>query len=172
MCSERCKKWTVALTIGVSCLTARAQSPDDLERCRAIADAAARLACYDAAAATAAAAKAKPPAAPQASPTPAPPAGSPQAEATKARPVSDRIEPGSQLVATGTTDRTSRSAIIAIVYDGFVSHTSLIRRGTTRSAMSRSRSGGRGAFGSRFRAIRAMWSMPESYHPARANRAC
>jgi phospholipase A1/A2 len=102
MSSNRCKRLAVALSIGLACLTARGQSPEDLERCRAISDAAARLACYDAAAA--AAAKAKPPAAPPASPTPALPAGRPPAEATKAKPVSERVEPGSQLVATGTTE--------------------------------------------------------------------
>ena len=45
--------------------------------------------------------------------------------------------------ATGTTERANRSTIIAAVYAGCVSQTSRMSRGTTRSAASRSFSGGR-----------------------------
>jgi phospholipase A1 len=73
--------------------TAAAQSAEDLERCRTIVDATARLACYDAAASTARAV----PRAPQAAPAPA-------AEATAAPVASERSAPGSQMVATGSLE--------------------------------------------------------------------
>lgn len=84
---------------------AGAQTPPDIERCRAIPEATARLACFDAAVA------AQPkPAAPRenvgasGAPAAVPAAGSPADDASRVQPVSERIEPGSQLVATGTTE--------------------------------------------------------------------
>ncbi len=76
-------------------MASHAQGIDDIERCRSITDATARLACYDAAAA--AAATRTPLKAPESAPTsPA------QAPAATAPADEGRSAPGSQLVATGT----------------------------------------------------------------------
>ncbi len=53
-----------------------------------------------------------------------------------------------QRLVTGTTERVNRSTIIAAVYPRCVSQTKPMSRGTSRSAASRSRSGGLGARGS------------------------
>jgi len=80
---------TLAMLIGMAPLASNAQSPADLERCRAISEPSARLACYDAAAANAAALSRS-----------APPAAEPPA-ATGASP-ENRRESGANLVATGS----------------------------------------------------------------------
>jgi phospholipase A1/A2 len=81
----------LAVAAAAASMNSLAQSPEDLERCRAIPEAAARLACYDAAAA--AVARAKPKAAESAAETPS---------ATPSE--AGRRAPGSQLVATGTLE--------------------------------------------------------------------
>jgi phospholipase A1 len=89
MSSADAGRLTIAVLIGAMSLTAYAQSLEALERCRTIADAAARLACYDAAAAASAA-------------RPKPPVTVPEA----APPAADegRGAPGALLVPTGTLE--------------------------------------------------------------------
>ncbi len=87
----------LALSAFAAAAGAWAQTPEELDRCYRIADAAARLACYDAAAKTARSAS-KPA---EVAPTPAEPAAAP-APAPQA--AADRRAPGSQLVATGTME--------------------------------------------------------------------
>lgn len=92
---------------GVTSSAAFAQTSADIERCRSIADAAARLACYDAAAPVQARPSEKPEAAGTGSaPVPAaiPAAGSPPAEPARAETKSERTAPGRQLVDTGTLE--------------------------------------------------------------------
>jgi phospholipase A1 len=84
MSSRDAGKLAVAVVLAAGVVNASAQSPEDLERCRTIADPAARLACYDAAAAKAV---------PQRAPAPAP-------DAT--RPPGDAPDTAAELVPTGT----------------------------------------------------------------------
>jgi phospholipase A1 len=79
---------TLATLIGMAPMVSSAQAPADLERCRAIPEPSARLACYDAAAANAAAARSAPP-------------GTEPAAATGAAPEAQR-DRGANLVATGS----------------------------------------------------------------------
>ena len=79
---------TLATLIGMAPLGSSAQAPADLERCRAIPEPSARLACYDAAAANASAARSAPP-------------GTEPAAATGAAPEAQR-DRGANLVATGS----------------------------------------------------------------------
>lgn len=77
---------TLSMMLIGAASSADAQTSADMERCRAIPEAAARLACYDSA-------------------SPAKPSsGSPATDAKSATPPSERNEPGSQMVATGTTE--------------------------------------------------------------------
>jgi len=90
---------------GAAPAVALAQNSPDIERCRAIPEATARLACFDAATA----AQPLPPTPRESvgasgAPAAVPAAGSPADDASRAQPVSERIEPGSQLVATGTLE--------------------------------------------------------------------
>jgi phospholipase A1 len=65
MSSRDAGKLAVAVVLAAAVVNSSAQSPEELERCRTLADPAARLACYDAAAAAMAVPQ-KPPAAPDA----------------------------------------------------------------------------------------------------------
>jgi phospholipase A1/A2 len=73
MSSRDAGKLAVAVVVAAAVVNAAAQSPEDLERCRTIADPAARLACYDAAAAASVV--------PQKAPAPAPDAARPPGDA-------------------------------------------------------------------------------------------